>query len=205
MTARGRVLQTQRLLQTAAVASALLWGAAAGLLVLTAIALAQRTGVAAERLKLAGWLALALGITTASLVLWRARFARYPRRVALWIEERIPELQYALVTASDPAVSLDTAPLETVVRQVNVERAITPVLIRHVGRALVAALVATLAFFVASTVTGVGLKMASHSALARVGIDTPLPNRLAAINIRIVSTAYADTVASVVKDRSGVT
>ncbi|MGI8548744.1 MAG: hypothetical protein ACR2M1_15675, partial [Gemmatimonadaceae bacterium] len=45
----------------------------------------------------------------------------------------------------------------------------------------------------------------THSALSRVGIDTPLPNRLAAINIRIVPPAYAGTVTRVVNDPSGVT
>ncbi|MGI9090211.1 MAG: hypothetical protein ACR2GG_03795 [Gemmatimonadaceae bacterium] len=205
MTARERVLRTQRLLQTVAATSAMLWGIAAALVVFTAMALAQRTGVAVERLQFGEWLAIILGLATALMVLWRARFTRYPRRVALWIEERMPELQYALVTASDPTISLDIASLETAVSHANIERSITPVVLRYVGRALGAAIIAALSLFLASTVTGVRLKMARHEALARVGIDTPLPNRLAAINIRVVPPAYAGAATRVINDPSGVT
>ena len=44
----------------------------------------------------------------AALVLWRGRASRSVERVALWIEERAPELRYALVTAIDDRL----APLE---------------------------------------------------------------------------------------------
>lgn len=206
MTAREQVMRTQRFLQAAAIATSLLWGTCAALLVLIIAALMQRAG-AAERLRPDGWIALAFGMITVLVLLWRARFARYPRRVALWIEERIPELQYALVTASDPSVTLDTAPLEAAVRQSRVDRLITPAVLTPVGRAAVAAAAAAVALLLASTVTGARLHLASHSALSRIGINTPLPlpNRLATLSVRIVPPTYAGASARVVNDPSGVT
>lgn len=46
--------------------------------------------------------AIAAGLATLVLLLWRRRFVWSLPRVALWVEERAPELRYALVTAIDP-------------------------------------------------------------------------------------------------------
>lgn len=46
--------------------------------------------------------AVAAGLATLALLLWRRRFVWSLARVALWVEERAPELRYALVTAIDP-------------------------------------------------------------------------------------------------------
>ncbi len=46
--------------------------------------------------------AIAAGLATLVLLLWRRRFVWSLQRVALWVEERAPELRYALVTAIDP-------------------------------------------------------------------------------------------------------
>ena len=45
--------------------------------------------------------ALLAGAGTLFFVLWRRRFVWSVRRVALWVEERAPELRYALMTAID--------------------------------------------------------------------------------------------------------
>lgn len=46
--------------------------------------------------------AVAAGLATLVVLLWRRRFVWSLPRVALWVEERAPELRYALVTAIDP-------------------------------------------------------------------------------------------------------
>ncbi|MGI8509651.1 MAG: hypothetical protein ACR2MQ_10025 [Gemmatimonadaceae bacterium] len=204
MTAREQVVRTQRFLQAAAITTSLLWGIAAALLVLSIAALLQRIG-AAERLQPDGWVAIVLGVITWLVLLRRARFTRYPRRVALWIEERIPELQYALVTASDPSVALGTVPLETAVQQFRVDSLVTPAILAPVGRAAVAATAAVIALVLTSTLAGARLQLAGHSALSRIGINTPLPNRLTALSVRILPPSYAGASARVVNDPSGIT
>lgn len=205
ITARERVMRTRRLLQITAVVVALLWGTAIALLALTAAEVIQHFRTAGEPLSYGIAVAIVLGLVTFAMMLWRARFARYPTLVALWIEERIPGLQYALITASDPSVTLDTAPLELAVRNAQVERSITPAMLRPIARAAAAALAATIALLIASSVTRTGLNLASHSALERIGINTPLPNRLASLRVRVVSPAYAGSAERVIVDPSGVT
>ncbi len=46
--------------------------------------------------------AIVAGLATFAVLLWRRRFVWSLARVALWVEERAPELRYALVTAIDP-------------------------------------------------------------------------------------------------------
>lgn len=205
MTASEQVVRTQRFLQAASIVTSLLWGITVSLLVLGITALVQWTSIA-DRPWPDGWVAaLVLGAITFLAMLWRGRFARHPRRVALWIEERIPDLQYALVTASDPSVTLDTAPLEVAVGRSRVDRLVAPALLAPVGRAAAVAASAGLALVLTSTVTGARLRFASHSALTRIGIAAPLPNRLAALTVRIVPPSYAGAAARVINDPSGVT
>ena len=46
-------------------------------------------------------IALLLGVAVAGILLWRSRHFASTSRVALWIEERVPELHYSLVTAME--------------------------------------------------------------------------------------------------------
>jgi hypothetical protein len=48
------------------------------------------------------YIALLAGMITGVMWVWRGRFAWSRGRVALWIEERVPQLRYALVTLADP-------------------------------------------------------------------------------------------------------
>src|SRR5690349_17322772 len=94
-----RVEQTRRALAAAIGARAVLWGLCAAF-VATAlvIVVARRSGPDAP---VAAWLVGAVvgGIVIAWLITpWRRLTVP---RVALWIEERVPALQYALVTAVD--------------------------------------------------------------------------------------------------------
>ena len=103
MTALQQVRRTRRELGvlTALVALLLGAGAAFGVLVaamLLSLALPFPPEVRAATIPAA----IAAGAIGFAVVVWRRRFAWSPARVALWIEERAPELRYALVTAIDP-------------------------------------------------------------------------------------------------------
>ncbi len=111
MTALTRLRRTRALLVAIEALAALLWAAAAALATLLLIALLDRaialpTPVRAPLAALP-WLA-ALAAATASG--WRARHILAPARVALWIEERVPALQYRLVTARELGPAADFTP-----------------------------------------------------------------------------------------------
>lgn len=102
MTAIEQVRRTSRDLGLVAGTTAVLWGAGAtfGVLVsamLLSLFVPFATGFRAAVLPLA----LLAGAGTLFFVLWRRRFVWSVPRVALWVEERVPELRYALVTAID--------------------------------------------------------------------------------------------------------
>ncbi len=93
MTAIEHVRRTQRVLGAAAVTQALAWGIAVTLGFIAVVAFA---GLAISSLRnestLLDSIALVLGAAVAAAILWRSRHFVSTRRVALWIEERIPGL-----------------------------------------------------------------------------------------------------------------
>jgi hypothetical protein len=102
MTAIERVARTQRLLGAAALTHALAWGIAATFGVLAAISfIALVAPGLANNSSSHLWLALLAGVVVMSGLLWRSRHFVSRGRVALWIEERIPSLQYSLITAME--------------------------------------------------------------------------------------------------------
>ncbi|MCY4573154.1 MAG: hypothetical protein OXF01_10180, partial [Gemmatimonadetes bacterium] len=103
MTAIDQVRRTKRDLGLVAGATALLWGAGVTFAVLVDAMLLSllfpfSPGIRAAVLPVG----LMLGAGTVFFVLWRRRFVWSVPRVALWVEERAPELRYALMTAIDP-------------------------------------------------------------------------------------------------------
>src|SRR5439155_12580442 len=106
MTALDRVHRTQRILGVAAMAQALAWGVAAALAVLAVIAFASLAIPPLTHYATAGLaVAVAFGAGAAAFLLWRSRRFVSASHVALWIEERIPELHYSLVTALEQSGS----------------------------------------------------------------------------------------------------
>lgn len=88
----------RRLILRAALLS-LVWALATGWLVLAATAfLGPMLPAAALWLRRIAPVAV---LAAVGLVLWRHRQARDPMRVALWLEERFPDLRYALVTLAE--------------------------------------------------------------------------------------------------------
>lgn len=102
MRATERVTRTQHLLGAAAIAQAAGWGVAAALsllAVVSVIALAVPSLAAREPVLV--FISLLLGAALATRLLWRSRHLVSRNRVALWIEERVPSLNYALITATE--------------------------------------------------------------------------------------------------------
>jgi hypothetical protein len=136
MTARERVASARRTLGAAIGARALLWAiAAAAALLALGGAIDWMVGAPRAVRMLAIPVAIIVALAVAAYALWRGRRVRSLSAVALWLEERIPELRYALVTALDaPQPSVD---LERDVAAVQW----TPVIARALGHALVPPLV----------------------------------------------------------------
>ena len=171
-----RVERTRRALATTIAARALLWAAAAALLFAAVATIAVRRWGRVD--SAASWAGSALiGVVVLVILLGPWRRLTVPR-VALWIEERVPRLQYALVTAVDPATaSAATAPL--------LDRQIASVswsaeTRRAIGRALVWPGVAVIAAVGASL-------LAQRGAFAGVAPRTGVPSATSTASRNVAS------------------
>jgi len=100
MSVADRVRSARLALATGAVVRALVWGATAGISVILVAAAADLLvplSVATRGALLA--VAVGAALATVAALAWRDRRVASIRRVALWIEERFPSLEYGLVTA----------------------------------------------------------------------------------------------------------
>ena len=140
MTPRERVGRTRAMLVIGIVARAILWGAAALLAVIGVAALLDLVvGLPhhVRRLTLpVAWLTAAVVMLA---LLWRGRRVRSLAATALWIEERVPSLQYALVTSLEQDAERSGSLLAREVERHRWESAILP---RALTRATVPPLVA---------------------------------------------------------------
>jgi hypothetical protein len=149
MTARERVQRTQRLLGASVVAAAVAWGAAISLVVLAVFAFASSIFLRPALIGPTSFTtAIALGVATAVGLLWRGRRVTSASRVALWIEERLPSLHYALVTALEPPESAQVSALEKAIEGVDVSGVTSLAVRRSVLPAAGALLVAALLLYV---------------------------------------------------------
>ncbi|HMI56481.1 MAG TPA: hypothetical protein VK511_00395, partial [Gemmatimonadaceae bacterium] len=148
MTSHDRVAATRRTLGAAVVARAVLWAAALALAILAIIGVADWLFGATRTLRaLALPSAITLAIAAAAYALWHGRRVRSLPAVALWLEERVPELRYALVTALDaplasPALERDIAQIQwpPVVRRALGHALLPPLLVLVAAAALLFAL-----------------------------------------------------------------
>jgi len=155
-----------------------------------------------------GWnwkIALALGVLSGCWVLWRGRYVFSKRRVALWMEERYPALQYALVTASDPLVTADKASLESEIDRSNIDTFLRPAVLTPVIYAGVALSVMAGAFAAALTLASGRSDIIVHDALQKIGVSTPVPNRLLGLSVRMKPPGYTGREVSTLDDPSAVT
>jgi hypothetical protein len=166
--------RTRVILGAAVVVAAAAWGVAAALLLYS----------------MAGWSVAGVvsGVLVAAMVLWRGRHARSTQRVALWIEERAPELQYALVTAVDPRYAGRDARAEAAdlaVAAAHVDVLVRRRVVRAVGPAIAAVVIATLV--AALLPSGV---LRAHLPGALRGGAAEVSNRLTPLSARVTPPAY---------------
>jgi len=192
MTVLDRVRRTQRILGAAALTEAFAWGLAAAVAILATISFLS---LAIPRLRgdstRYATIALIVGAAIAAAILWRSRHFVSTNRVALWIEERIPELHYSLITAMEQRDSPFAAGMEHAVAQQNVGDA-TLAALRRGGIAAVAALVAALLLLYVSPSPAFGRGGAS-SVFGRFGSTSSVPigSRLDDIQVLVTAPAYA--------------
>ncbi len=106
MSAQARVVRTRAALAAIAVIAAFARGIAVALVAfLLAGVIDWAFGLARSARELVLPVTFALGALIVLLSLWRSRRALSLESVALWIEERVPDLRFALVTALEPAVA----------------------------------------------------------------------------------------------------
>jgi hypothetical protein len=205
MKATRRVARTQSQLRVVVLVSAMLWTATTLLAVLGLELLAGRWSVGVRQ---SGWnwdFALCVAVLVGCWVLWRGRFVLSARRVALWVEEHVPSLQYALVTASDPLVIGDTSLLESAIERSNMDifvrpAVITPAIYSFVALAVSACAFAAIIVFVSGIGTGSGPGMK-----ASAGMPAVLANRLLNLDVRVADPAYAGGAVRTLKDPSAIT
>ncbi|MEX2109572.1 MAG: DUF4175 family protein [Gemmatimonadaceae bacterium] len=192
VTSLERVRRTQRILGAAAVTRALAWGFAVALGILAAVSFASlviprlRSDTALHEI-----FAVVIGVAVAGVLIWRSRHFVSTNRVALWIEERIPELHYSLVTAVEQRESPFVEGMETTIARQDVGG----VTFRALRRGLVAA---GAAFVAAVLILYVSPSEAfgRPGALSRLGRfesapSIPIGSRLEDIEVRVTPPAYA--------------
>ena len=192
MTVFDRVRRTQRILGAAALTQAFAWGLAAALAIVAAISFLS---LAIPRLRADSMeyetIAVIVGGAVAAAILWRSRHFVSTKRVALWIEERIPELHYSLVTAIEDSESPFAERMERAVAQQNVGGA-TLAALRRGWIAAAGALVVALLLLYVSPSSAFGRGGAS-SVFGRFGGTSSVPagTRLDDIKVLVTAPAYA--------------
>lgn len=191
MTALDRVASARRTLGAAVGVRAVLWaGAAAAALLAVAGILDWLIGAPRAVRALALPAAVLLALAALAYTLWRGRKVRELPVVALWLEERVPELRYALVSALDaphssPALEREVAAVQW-----------SPVINRALGHALVPPLLvlaasATLLFALPAGVLARISEPRAGDALLRAPIlAAPMRNRLTPLTGEVLPPGY---------------
>lgn len=205
MTAIQRVRRTQQVLGVGAAAQAVAWGLAAAL-----GALAVMSFVSLIAPDLAGQsvlhvaIALASGIAVLVVFLWRGRHLVSPQRVALWIEERIPELHYSLVTAIGEERSQFTEGMEKAVERQAIGRVTAGALRKRLIPAIGAALGAALLLYISPSAAFGGGSLFPRLGAARSSAAVPAGSRLENLRVRVTPPAYTGQRTSSFDDPSSV-
>ena len=192
MTARERLVALRRLLLAVVTLRALLVGAAVAV---TGVALGRMLSLPGQ----AQLLVASVGVVVAALLASRAPTARSLPRVALWVEERHPSLQYALVTSAEGSASEQVERQATATPWWDTER-------RRLWRAL---LVPAVAFLVALILLGapslrVGARAIDHASEVAAPARGRVSDPLATIVVTVQALAYTGRGTSTQRDPSSI-
>jgi uncharacterized protein DUF4175 len=205
MTALESVRRARRILAVTALTEALAWGIAVALAIVATISFAS---FATKRANTASAMdiviAVVLGAFIASALLWRSRHFVSTDRVALWIEERVPELHYSLVTALEHPSSPFVDGMEQTIARQNLGGAALGAVRRGLMVAGAALLVAVLLLYVSpSTAFG---RPGALSRFGRLGISPKVAtgSRLNDISAVITPPAYTGARSTTLNDPSSI-
>jgi hypothetical protein len=190
--ALSKVTNARTALTVIALARAALWAGIAFVVVLVIAKLVSLTPAQSHIYRMGEWsgaLAIAAAMTTFCISIWRERFAWSRRRVALWIEERVPHLKYALVTLTDPCYADVALPLalDAAVSQIRLHSFLW-------ARALRALIAPTLIFAVAIVALALlpdGRRSTSIGTGPVASAAVPVLNRLLNLAATLTPPAYA--------------
>ena len=205
MTALERVRSTQRILGAAAFAQAIVWGITAALGIVAINGFASLVfPVLRDDSAVRGFAPLVEAVTVTAIMLWRRRHFVSVNRVALWIEEHVPELRYSLVTAIEQSGSRFAEEMERVVARQNI-RGVTLAALRRRTLIAVAALLAAMLILYVSPWGGFG-RAGTGSPFGRLGTSSTVPpgSRLDDIQVRVSPPAYAGGRVSTLNDPSSI-
>jgi hypothetical protein len=205
VTARERVQRTQRMLSLSVITAAVAWGTAVTLALLASVAFASSISPRASFVgESAFFLAITLGIATFFFILWRGRRVASASRLALWIEEKLPGLHYALVTAVEPDLSADAPALENAVARADVSGVTNLALRRSVLPAAGAVLLAGLLLYV-SPASGFGRSTLFGRIAGRpAGAGLPAGSRLDGLTAEVTPPAYSGHARRTIDDPSSI-
>jgi hypothetical protein len=193
MNAIARVRRARWALVMFIVVKAVLWAATAAAAVVLAVVVGDMwLALSLEIRRFALPALLCAGAGGAAFVLWGGRHVRSLTRVALLIEERVPALRFALVTAMGAAGEPGAEALERRVHVVNPSGA----LFVPITRALLipAALLAVLLVALGAAPRGAlerVLRPRAGDLLLQPAVRTLLSNRLGSIAVKLEAPAYA--------------
>lgn len=206
MRAIARIRRARTTLLATVAGATLLWAAvaAASVIILAVLGdLAIPLPLALRQLAVPA--AVAGAFAAVAVVLWRSRHTRTLARVALYMEERVPALQFMLVTAMDAAGHPGARALERAVERVNPRGALRATVTRALAVPAAALALGLLTFTLLPHGT---LERVLHprpgDILLRPAARKPLASRLSPIAVRVEPPAYARQAAEVLEDPSSV-
>ncbi|MFL5508850.1 MAG: hypothetical protein ACJ79J_04575 [Gemmatimonadaceae bacterium] len=204
MTALQTVRRAQRIVATAAVVRALALGVTASLVVLALGSFASLAFPPLAHPSGASAAAVFVGLLVAAMLLWRARHFVSPSRVALWLEERAPGLQYSLVTSLEHGSSPFAPAMEASVARENVGRATVIAVRRPIASVLAAVLAALLLLYISpSGVFGRGATFSPFGLHGGRGTGAP-GSHLEDIEARITPPSYTGETVTTIRDPSSI-
>ncbi|HJP86099.1 MAG TPA: DUF4175 family protein, partial [Gemmatimonadaceae bacterium] len=150
-------------------------------------------------------ISLAFGISSVVVLLWRERRALRVQQVALWLEQRIPRLEYALVTRVEQPRS-DFAPaMDAIVARANVQRATLEGIRKPLLIAVIALLLASAFQYVSPSGPLMHMYPSGHPSVAIYGHESGgIRSRLDAIEARVTPPAYTSLPAVTLRDPSSI-
>ena len=205
MTAFEKVRRARRILAVAALTQALTWGIAFALATLATISFASFALLRPRNdSEIDIGIAVLIGAVIASVLLWRSRHFVSTNRVALWIEERIPDLHYSLITAVEQPNSPFAEGIEQTIARHNLGGATLTAVRRGLLGASAALIVAMLLLYVSpSTAFG---RAGVLSRFGRLGVSPTVAaaNRLGDITAVVTPPPYTGEHSTTLNDPSSI-